>query len=37
MDNEKKESDKKTAREEKIAQEVAKLIASAKDGNAFRP
>lgn len=32
MDNEKKESDKKTAREEKIAQEVAKLIASAKDG-----
>ena len=32
MDNEKKESDKRTAREEKIAQEVAKLIASAKDG-----
>ena len=29
MDNEKKESDKRTAREEKIAQEVAKLIASA--------
>ena len=32
MDNEKKESDKRTAREEKIAQEVAKLIACAKDG-----
>lgn len=32
MDNEKKESEKKLAREEKIAQEVNKLINSAKDG-----
>ena len=32
MENEKKDGEKRTAREEKIAQEVAKLIASAKDG-----